>query len=131
MADSQRTSEPINSVHQDEIWKARVNAEKRSARDWPKKWGILTEAYEEYERESKKLNEEARRKLPQDPAAQPPTPVEEHIDVTPFPPFPKTSQGMIGWLVGHSALQQENFRMQRHGRRSLTKNLGWPRDACI
>ncbi|XP_070814402.1 ciliary microtubule inner protein 1-like [Chaetodon trifascialis] len=130
MADSQRTSEPVNVVHQDEIWKAHVKAEKDSAKAWPKKWGFLTEAYKEYERESKKLKEMVRVKLPHQVPARPPTPPEKCIHVSPSPPVPQTTQGFIGWRSGRSHLQLEKHSTVHHGRCSFLKELGWPLDAC-
>ncbi|KAM9361341.1 ciliary microtubule inner protein 1-like [Symphorus nematophorus] len=127
MADSQRTSEPINFVHQDEIWKAHVKAEKDSAEVWPNKWGFLTEAYKEYERESAKRKEV---KLPHQQPARPPTPPEKYIQVSPSPPVPRTSQALVGWRSGHSHLQLEKYGTVRHGRRSFLKDLDWPLDAC-
>ncbi|XP_070759631.1 ciliary microtubule inner protein 1-like [Enoplosus armatus] len=130
MADSQRTSGPINFVHQDEIWKAHVKVEKDSAKVWPKKWGFLTEVYKEYKRESENLKEAVRVELPHDRAARPPTPPEKYIHVGPSPPLPQTTQALIGWRSGHAYLQLEKYDMVNHGRRSFLKELGWPPDAC-
>ncbi|XP_044065701.1 uncharacterized protein C20orf85 homolog [Siniperca chuatsi] len=130
MADSQRTSEPINFVHQDEIWKAHVKVEKDSTKVWPNKWGFLTEAYKEYERESVKLMEAVRVELPHHLAARPPTPPDKYIHVGPSPPVPRTTQALIGWRSGHSHLQLEKYGTVHHGRRSLLKELGWPLNAC-
>ncbi|XP_037621890.1 uncharacterized protein C20orf85-like [Sebastes umbrosus] len=132
MADSQRTSEPINSVHRDEIWKAHVKVEKNSADIWPNKWGFLTEAYKEYQRENVKLKEALREEHPhQHLAARPPTPQENITQVGPSPPVPKTTQALIGWRSAHSHLQLEKYAAVRHGRRSFLKELGWPLNACI
>ncbi|XP_073323773.1 ciliary microtubule inner protein 1-like [Pagrus major] len=130
MADSQRTSEPTNFVHQDEIWKAHVKVEKDLAKVWPNKWGFLTETYKEYERESLKLKEEARMKLPHHLAARPPTPPEKNIHVSRSPSVPQTTQAFIGWRSAHSHLQLEKYGTVHHGRRSFLKELGWPLDAC-
>ncbi|XP_038553637.1 uncharacterized protein C20orf85-like isoform X2 [Micropterus salmoides] len=126
MADSQRTSEPINFVHQDEIWKAHVKVEKDSADVWPNKWGFLTK----YMSESVKLKEAVRVELPHHLAARPPTPPEKYIKVDPSPPVPQTTQALIGWRSGHSHLQLEKYGVVHHGRRSFLKELGWPLDAC-
>ncbi|XP_030276537.1 uncharacterized protein C20orf85 homolog [Sparus aurata] len=130
MADAQRTSEPTNFVHQDEIWKAHVKAEKHLAKDWPNKWGFLEETYKEYEKESLKLKEEARTKLPHHLTARPPTPPEKHIHVSPSPSVPKTTQAFIGWRSAHSDLQLEKADTLHHGRRSFLKELGWPLHSC-
>ncbi|XP_038553636.1 uncharacterized protein C20orf85 homolog isoform X1 [Micropterus salmoides] len=130
MADSQRTSEPINFVHQDEIWKAHVKVEKDSADVWPNKWGFLTKVYKEYMSESVKLKEAVRVELPHHLAARPPTPPEKYIKVDPSPPVPQTTQALIGWRSGHSHLQLEKYGVVHHGRRSFLKELGWPLDAC-
>ncbi|XP_051269787.1 uncharacterized protein C20orf85 homolog [Dicentrarchus labrax] len=130
MADSQRTSEPINFVHQDEIWKAHVKVEKDSAEVWPNKWGFLTETYKEYERESVKLKETVRMKLPHHLAARPPTPPEKPIQVSPSPAVPQTTQALIGWRSGPSDFQLEKYCTVHHGRRSFLKELGWPFDSC-
>nr|XP_046240948.1 uncharacterized protein C20orf85 homolog [Scatophagus argus] len=124
MADPQRTSQPSNFVHQDEIWKAHVKAEKDSAKVWPTKWGFLTEAYEEYEKESVKLKEAVRAKLPHHLATRPPTPPEEYIHVGPSPPIPQTSQAFIGWRSGHSHLQLEKYGVVHYGRRIFPEELG-------
>ncbi|XP_042366339.1 LOW QUALITY PROTEIN: uncharacterized protein C20orf85 homolog [Plectropomus leopardus] len=131
MADSQRTSEPVNFVHQDEIWKAHVKVEKDSAEVWPNKWGSLTEAYKEYERDSVKLREVVREEPPNHLPSQPPTPPEKSIHVAPSPPVPQTTQALIGWRSAHSHLHLEKFGTVHHGRRSFLKELGWPFDACI
>ncbi|XP_008291225.1 uncharacterized protein C20orf85 [Stegastes partitus] len=123
MADSQRTSEPVNFVHQDEIWKAHVKLEKDSAEVWPNKWGFLTEASKEFKMESEKLKKEAK-------VAQPLSPPEKCIHVEPSPPFPQTTQGLIGWRSAHSHLQLEKPSTMHHGRRSFLKELGWPHGAC-
>ncbi|XP_023154574.2 uncharacterized protein C20orf85 [Amphiprion ocellaris] len=130
MADPQRTSEPINFVHQDEIWKAHVKLEKDSADAWPNKWGFLTEASKEYKMESEKLKKAVKVELPPNLASQPPTPPEKCIQVGPSPPVPQTTQGLIGWRSAHSHLQLEKPNTMQHGRRSLLKELGWPLEAC-
>ncbi|KAK5871911.1 hypothetical protein PBY51_012651 [Eleginops maclovinus] len=130
MADPQGTSKPINFVHQDEIWKAHVKVEKDSAAIWPKKWGSLTEAYKEYERESVKLKEVLRAELPSDLAARPLTPTEKIIQVAASPPVPQTTQALIGWRSGHSYLQLKKYATVNHARHSFLKDLGWPLDAC-
>ncbi|KAM9859258.1 LOW QUALITY PROTEIN: ciliary microtubule inner protein 1-like [Aulostomus maculatus] len=126
MADSQRTSEPVNFVHQDEIWKAHVNAEKDSANVWPNKWGFLTEAYKEFERETFKLRSAVRAEPRLHMATQPPPPPDKHIQVGPSPPVPPTTQALIGWRSAHSHLQLEKYGLVHHGRRSFLKNL-----ACL
>ncbi|KAG7494892.1 hypothetical protein JOB18_039504 [Solea senegalensis] len=124
MAESERTSEPINFVHQDEIWKAHVKLEKDSAEIWPSKWGFLTEVYKEYKTENMRLKE-AERAEP-----QPVTPPDKYIHVGPSPPIPRTTQALIGWRSGHSHLQLDKYGVVHHGRRSFLKELGWPFDAC-
>ncbi|KAL3058050.1 hypothetical protein OYC64_010266 [Pagothenia borchgrevinki] len=130
MADPQGTSKPINFVHQDEIWKAHVKVEKDSASVWPSKWGSLTEAYKEYERECVKLKEVLRAEPPSGPAARPLTPTERNIQVAPAPPVPQTTQALIGWRSGHSNLQLEKYATVNHGRCSFLKELGWPFGSC-
>ncbi|XP_068560611.1 ciliary microtubule inner protein 1-like [Cebidichthys violaceus] len=131
MADPQRTSEPVNFVHQDEIWKAHLKLEKDSAKVWSNKWGCLTEAYKEYERESVKLKEKLRVKHPHHHLeVQPPTPPEKHVQVGPSPPVPRTAQALIGWRLGHSHLQLEKYATVHHGRRSFMKELDWPLGSC-
>ncbi|XP_029286882.1 uncharacterized protein C20orf85 homolog [Cottoperca gobio] len=130
MEDPQRTSEPINFVHQDEIWKAHIKVEKDSAAVWPNKWGSLTEVYKEYQKESVKLKEVVRLEPPGDPAARPLTPPDKLIQVAPSPPVPQTTQALIGWRSSHSHLQLEKYATVHHGRRSFLKELGWPCDAC-
>ncbi|CAJ1050860.1 uncharacterized protein C20orf85 homolog [Xyrichtys novacula] len=131
MADSQRTSEPLNFVHQDEIWKAHIKAEKDSAKVWPSKWGFLTEVYKEHERESVKLKEKSRVEPPRHHASRPLTPPEKQEQVGPSPPVPQTTQGFIGWRSAHPHLQLEKYGMVHHGRRSFLKELDWPLNACI
>ncbi|XP_041639882.1 uncharacterized protein C20orf85 homolog [Cheilinus undulatus] len=130
MADSLRTSEPVNFVHQDEIWKAHVKMEKDAANIWPNKWGFLTEAYKEYERESFKLKEEAREELPCQ-LTSPETTADKHHQVGPSPPVPQTTQALIGWRSAQPHLQLEKYGVVHHGRRSFLKELGWPLNACI
>ncbi|XP_070707569.1 ciliary microtubule inner protein 1-like [Pempheris klunzingeri] len=129
MADTQRTSERINFVHQDEIWKAHVKVEKDSAEVWPRKWGFLTEAYKEFERDSVKLKE-VKVTPSHHLATRPLTPPEKYTNVGPSPPVPQTTQALIGWRSAHSRLQLEQHGQVHHGRRSFLKVLGWPRDAC-
>ncbi|XP_061779496.1 ciliary microtubule inner protein 1-like [Nerophis lumbriciformis] len=122
MAEAERTSQPINFVHQDEIWKAHVNAEKDLAEVWPNKWGFLSDVYKEYERDSLNLKKVATMELTKRPL----TPPEK---VGPSPPVPKTSQAVIGWRSAHSHLHLERSGMLHHGRRSFIKELGWPHQA--
>ncbi|XP_069372159.1 ciliary microtubule inner protein 1-like [Paralichthys olivaceus] len=127
MAESKRTSEPINFVHQDEIWKAHVNMEKDSAEIWPNKWGFLTEVYKEYKTDVK-LKTSFQMELHLVP--RPETPPEKFIQVGPSPPIPQTTQALIGWRSGRAHLQLEKYGAVHHGRRSFVKELGWPLDAC-
>ncbi|XP_074521954.1 LOW QUALITY PROTEIN: ciliary microtubule inner protein 1-like [Halichoeres trimaculatus] len=131
MADSGRTSEPVNFVHRDEIWKAHVKAEKSSAKVWPNKWGILTEVYKKYQKESMKLKEETTVELPPHLASRPLTPPEKQKQVGSSPPVPQTSQGFIGWRSAQPHLQLEKSGVVHHGRRSFLKDLGWPLNAGI
>ncbi|XP_071401223.1 ciliary microtubule inner protein 1-like [Centroberyx affinis] len=124
MAASQRTSAPINCVEQDKIWKAHVEVERESAKAWPNKWGFLTEAYKEYQRESAKLKEVVRVELPHHLKTRPPTPPEKYIHVGPSPPVPQTTQALIGWRSAQPHLQLENYGMVHHGRRSFLEELG-------
>ncbi|XP_029136887.1 ciliary microtubule inner protein 1 [Labrus bergylta] len=130
MADSQRTSEPLNFVHQDEIWKAHVKMEKDAANVWPNKWGFLTETYKEYESESVKLKEGGREELLHH-LKPPVTTQEKDNKVGPSPTVPRTTQALIGWRSAHPDLQLEKFGVVHHGRRSFLKELGWPLNACI
>ncbi|XP_062267891.1 ciliary microtubule inner protein 1-like [Platichthys flesus] len=130
MAESKRISEPINFVHQDEIWKAHVNMEKDSAEIWPNRWGFLTEVYKEYKLENVKLKTSFRVEPPLHLVPLPETPPEKSIQVGPSPPVPQTTQALIGWRSGRSHLQLERYGPVHHGRRSLLKELGWPLDAC-
>ncbi|XP_026204193.1 uncharacterized protein C20orf85 [Anabas testudineus] len=130
MEDPKRTSEPINSVHQDEIWKAHLKLEKDSADVWPKKWGFLTDAYKEYKRESLKLKREIPVEVPHHLEEQPATPPETRINVGPSPSVPQTTQALIGWRSTRPQLQLEQYGSVHHGRRSFLKELGWPLSGC-
>ncbi|XP_016891924.2 uncharacterized protein C20orf85 homolog [Cynoglossus semilaevis] len=114
MAEGKRASEPINFVHQDEIWKAHVKLEKDSSEVWPNKWGFLTSVYQECRSENTKLKKPGAGEL------QEPHP-EKQVH---------TTQALIGWRSGHSHLQLEKYGAVHHGRRSFLKELGWPFDSC-
>nr|XP_061814185.1 ciliary microtubule inner protein 1-like [Nerophis lumbriciformis] len=110
---------PVNFVHQDEIWKAHVIAEKDLADVWPNKWGFLQQLYKEYEVDSKNLKDMTAAELTK--KAQCPS-----EKVGPSPPVPQTSQAVIGWRSAHAHLSLERSGMVQHGRRSFLKELGWP-----
>ncbi|XP_072322125.1 ciliary microtubule inner protein 1-like [Eucyclogobius newberryi] len=114
---------PVNYVHQDEIWKAHVKLEKDSADVWPRKWGVLTEAYREYQKESLKQAESVKKNQPENERSI------QNSNAGSLP-FPRTSQAVIGWRLAHSHLQLEKFGAVHHGRRSFLKELGWPLDSC-
>ncbi|XP_077433425.1 ciliary microtubule inner protein 1-like [Vanacampus margaritifer] len=113
--------EPVHFVHQDEIWKAHINAEKDLADAWPNKWGFLTQLCKEYEVDSMNL-QNASSAVPPKRATGPP-------EVAASPPLPQTSQAVIGWRSAHAHLGLERSGMVRHGRRSFLKELGWPQRA--
>ncbi|KAM8871557.1 ciliary microtubule inner protein 1-like [Synchiropus picturatus] len=119
MADAPRPSRTINSVHQDEIWKAHVGLEKNSADVWPNKWGFLTEVYKEFERDSAELKRSCPVGLPCSPAA-----TEKPFQVIASPAVPPTSQAVIGWRSSRPDMKLEKFVTLRHGRRSFKQELG-------
>uniref|UniRef100_A0A3Q3B8W7 Uncharacterized protein n=2 Tax=Kryptolebias marmoratus TaxID=37003 RepID=A0A3Q3B8W7_KRYMA len=108
MADSKRTSERINFVHRDEIWKAHIKIEKDSDEAWPNKWGFLTEVYKEYDMKNEKLKE-ALKDMTVQQRVRPLTPPQENTHVGPSPPVPQTTQAFIGWRSGHPHLQLEKY----------------------
>ncbi|XP_014834742.1 PREDICTED: uncharacterized protein C20orf85 homolog [Poecilia mexicana] len=130
MENSQQTSEPINFVHQDEIWKAHIKIEKDSGESWSKNWGFLSEAYKEYEMKSVKLKTGLKTELHPELTIRPLTPPQKHIQVGSSSAVPLTSQRFIGWHSGSSCPHLEKYGAMHHGRRSFLKDLGWSLDAC-
>ncbi|XP_027858164.1 uncharacterized protein C20orf85 homolog isoform X2 [Xiphophorus couchianus] len=130
MENSLQTSEPVNFVHQDEIWKAHIKIEKDSEESWSKNWGFLSEAYKEYEMKSVKLKTGLKTELHPHLTVRPLTPPQKPIQVSSNSAVPLTSQRFIGWRSGSSCLQLEKYGAVHHGRRSFLKDLGWSLDAC-
>ncbi|KAB1262533.1 uncharacterized protein Cadr_000020933 [Camelus dromedarius] len=60
---------------------------------------------------------------------RPVTPVEKHIKVLPSPPFPKTTQGFIGWRSGVPGLNKclEHDSEIRSCKGAYAKELNWPK----
>uniref|UniRef100_A0A3B4ZXF8 Uncharacterized protein n=1 Tax=Stegastes partitus TaxID=144197 RepID=A0A3B4ZXF8_9TELE len=112
--------------------KAHVKLEKDSAEVWPNKWGFLTEASKEVQH--RHLNIAVCFTVPVSDIVHsyrlPSAAKIELQQVEPSPPFPQTTQGLIGWRSAHSHLQLEKPSTMHHGRRSFLKELGWPHGAC-
>ncbi|XP_032404834.1 uncharacterized protein C20orf85 homolog isoform X2 [Xiphophorus hellerii] len=130
MENSLQTSEPVNFVHQDEIWKAHIKIEKDSEESWSKNWGFLSEAYKEYEMKNVKLKTGLKTELHPHLTVRPLTPPQKPVQVGSSSAVPLTSQRFIGWRSGSSCFQLEKYGVVHHGRRSFLKDLGWSLDAC-
>ncbi|XP_038152618.1 uncharacterized protein C20orf85-like [Cyprinodon tularosa] len=121
MENSQRPSEPVSYVNQDEFWKQCVKKEWICHDSWPKKWGFMTESYKEYQMKSMKLKEALNTELSPDQTARPLTPPPVHVG--PSSAVPATTQGFIGWR-SHIPIDKYNTK---HYRR---KGFGGPLDGC-
>ncbi|XP_032304484.1 uncharacterized protein C20orf85 homolog [Coturnix japonica] len=120
---------PRNVVAEDSCWKRAVETELETAKRWIHKWGFLKTALDELIEEEKKERAKAKAKpkieLPEHLRIRPVTPVEKYIKVHPSPPFPKTSQGLIGWRSAVPELQIERFQVQST-KGTFFKSLNWP-----
>ncbi|XP_006214057.1 ciliary microtubule inner protein 1 [Vicugna pacos] len=123
-------AERMNLVAQDEIWKYRLKAENEARQNWAQNWGFLTTPLEELiQCEEEPSTPKPKIELPGRFHIRPVTPVEKHIKVLPSPPFPKTTQGFIGWRSGVPGLNKclEHDSEIRSCKGAYAKELNWPK----
>uniref|UniRef100_A0A8C2T4G9 Ciliary microtubule inner protein 1 n=1 Tax=Coturnix japonica TaxID=93934 RepID=A0A8C2T4G9_COTJA len=117
---------PSRSPHTFLFFRKRaVETELETAKRWIHKWGFLKTLIEEEKKERAKAKAKPKIELPEHLRIRPVTPVEKYIKVHPSPPFPKTSQGLIGWRSAVPELQIERFQVQST-KGTFFKSLNWP-----
>uniref|UniRef100_A0A8C3WK82 Ciliary microtubule inner protein 1 n=1 Tax=Catagonus wagneri TaxID=51154 RepID=A0A8C3WK82_9CETA len=127
---STSAAERMNLVAQDQIWKYRLKAENEARQNWAQNWGFLTTPFEELIKcEEAASTPKPRIELPERFRIRPVTPVEEHTQVLPSPPVPKTTQGFIGWRSGVPGLNKclEHDCEIRSCKGAYAKELNWPK----
>lgn len=126
-----------NFVFDDDIWKGHVNKELRTTREFPDKWGFVTEHYKKLDKDVKeacaKTGEEieaTKAKVPQDCIVRLPTPRETDITVVKSPKRPLSDGKMIGWRSGQKDCNLEIYGEYARRNGSLYTQLGWPIEGC-
>ncbi|XP_062502261.1 ciliary microtubule inner protein 1-like [Corticium candelabrum] len=130
-----RKAATCNLVHSDEIWKDHVHREASCSREWPKKWGFLSDEYSKLSSQLASFQEAAGRlskcsisrnatteavRLPQISTSRRLTGVSQRCNT-----FPLTTQREIGWK---NATRLEMYGHHARGKLSIEKHLKWPVD---
>uniref|UniRef100_A0A7M6DMM5 Uncharacterized protein n=1 Tax=Clytia hemisphaerica TaxID=252671 RepID=A0A7M6DMM5_9CNID len=116
MAESHKLKKSLNVVHSDEIWKDHIGRELLAQRNWPQKWGFLSDIYKELEQETKEDSTSHNHKIK--------TPKEETKKS-----YPRTDAQMIGWK---SAVARRNPygvpEAHARGKCDILKTFEWPQE---
>ncbi|KAM4691229.1 ciliary microtubule inner protein 1 [Rhinophrynus dorsalis] len=117
----------INYVAQDRIWKAHIETEMETAKNWPANWGFLTTSHKELlKNEVEEKKKRVRLETPEHMRVRPVTPVEMYIKVAPSPAVPPTTQGLVGWRSTIPELQLERYGRSRYLKGDFFKQMNWP-----
>ncbi|XP_053549036.1 uncharacterized protein C20orf85 homolog [Bombina bombina] len=123
MAAPKPGSQTGNFVAQDRIWKSHIETEMETAKMWPKNWGFLATPYDQLVEDQK---ENIQLKIPEHLQPRSMTPMETYIKVTPSPPIPQTTQGLVGWRSTVPELQLERYGRSKFLKGDFCKQMNWP-----
>ena len=127
-----------NFVDNDAIWISHCNNELKSSKIWSDKWGFLLEDYLKLEKESKALaspdcshkENEAMHQAENAPVEKSqPGVVHEQKSDSPQTGIPKTTTGLLSWLLVSGKSPLINVVTEpRRGKHDILNQLGWPID---